>query len=131
MAAAPSDRSQRREDPFSMMVSDGKSKRGRRIRVPGVIVSNAEFVQAYEFGQSLYDSAVCQRYDVKKQEWASSPLHHPQRLVSVKVRDTDGEVIAFLADVMQDYQPQRPDLLAERAGLLFGFIAACIEETRE
>jgi len=116
-------------DPFSMVVSDGKGKRGRRIRVPGVVVSNAEFVQAYEFGRSLYYSVVCQRYDRKKGEWATSPLYHLERLLSVKVRDvTDEEVIAFIADVMQEYEPRRPDRLVERAGLLFGYIAACVEE---
>lgn len=119
----------RRSDPFSMVVSDGKGKRGRRIRIPGVVVSNVDFVRAYEFGRSLYYSAVCQRYDKKKQAWATSPLQHPKRLVSVKVRDvTDEEVMAFVGDVMQDYFPKCPTLLAERVGLLFGYIAACIEE---
>lgn len=118
-----------RTDPFSMVVSDGKGKRGRRIRVPGVFVSNVEFVQAYEFGRSLYYGAVCRRYDTKQQAWATSPLHHLERLVSVKVRNvTDEEVIAYVADVMLDYQPRRPEMLAERAGLLFGYVAACIEE---
>jgi len=119
----------RRTDPFTMVVSDGKGKRGRRIRVPGVVVSNAEFVQAYEFGRSLYYGAVCRRYDTKQQAWVTSPLHHLERLVSVKVRDvTDEEAIAYVADAMQGYEPRRPDRLVERAGLLFGYIAACIEE---
>lgn len=122
----------RRSDPFSMMVSDGKGRRGRSIRVPGVVVSNAEFVRAYEFGRSLYYSAVCQRYNPKTEEWATSPLHHPRRLVSVKMRDvTDKEVMAFVGDVMRDYKPRRPDKLAERAGLLFGYIATCIKEAKK
>lgn len=120
---------QRRGDPFSMVVCEGKGKRGQRIHVPGVIVSNAEFVRAYAFGRSLYYGAVCQRYDTKTHGWASSPLHHPKRLLSVKVRDvTDEEVIAFVANVMQDFSPARPTLLVERAGLIFGYIAACVEE---
>lgn len=115
----------RRTDLFSMIVSDGERKRGRRVRVPGVEVSNAEFVRAYEFGRSLYYGAVCRRYDTKKQAWATSPLHHPKRLLSVKVRAvTDEEVIAFVADVIRDFFPERPTLLVERAGLLFGYIAA-------
>jgi hypothetical protein len=60
-------------------------------------------------------------------KWATSPLYHLERLVPVKVRDvSDAEVITFVADVMRDYFPECPALLVERAGLLFGQIAACI-----
>ena len=119
-------------DPYSMVVP--VMSNDERVTVPGVLLDDPEFAGGYACGRALYSDAVNAIVDqagniVERVLVSQLPFVKP-----VKVRDiTDQDAITFIAETLAwecDEWTGEPIPLACRAGIIFGYIHACVQSAQ-
>lgn len=132
----PVDQRPTTDSPFSMMVDVVKGQERELVTVPGVQLRNPEFAAGYYWGQSLYFNEVNELVDQTGRVPQCITESDLPFLREVKVCDvTDQQVMDLIAEIMCPESPGELHFLegettplAFRAGLIFGYVATCVEE---
>jgi hypothetical protein len=122
-------------NPFSMIVDVVREKEYERVTAPGVLLQNAEFASGCYWGRSLYFNDVDTLVDQAGRMVEHVTESQLPFVRVVKVRDiTDQQVMDMIMDIMSPETPRELQLLdgqpvppAFRAGLIFGYVHACVE----
>jgi hypothetical protein len=129
---------QQNSDPYSMLAEVVHGEEYVPVTVPGVLLHDLDFASGYYHGRQMYLEEVNELVDQAGKVIQLSIKASQFPVKAVKVRDiTDQQVTDMVAEVMRPENAHellflngKSAPMGWRAGMIFGYIHACIETAR-